>query len=101
MRDTFGSDATGPNTPGSARSTATLSGKEPLGQIYMIAVDPPHQRRGVGIALTTHATDWIRRQGMTVALIGTGGGPGHAPARRLYERAGYTPLPIVNYFKRL
>ena len=82
-------------------AAATLSKKEPLGEIYMIAVDPAHQRHGVGIALTTHATDWIKRQGMTVALIDTGGDPGHAPARRLYERAGYTPVPIVKYFKRL
>ena len=82
-------------------AAATLSRTEPLGEIYMIAVDPGHQRRGVGTALTTHATDWIRRQGMTVALIGTGGDPGHAPARRLYERVGYTAVPVVNYFKRL
>ena len=82
-------------------AAATLSDEEPLGEIHMIAVDPAHQRRGVGIALTTHATDWIRQQGMTVALIGTGGDPGHAPARRLYERAGYVPLPVVKYFKRL
>jgi GNAT superfamily N-acetyltransferase len=82
-------------------AAVTLSDKEPLGEIYMIAVDPVHQRRGIGIALTAHATDWIRQQGMTVALIATGGDPGHAPARRLYERAGYSPLPVVNYFKRL
>jgi GNAT superfamily N-acetyltransferase len=82
-------------------AAATLGDKEPLGEIYMIAVDPAHQRRGIGIALTTHATDWIRKQGMTVALIDTGGDPGHAPARRLYERAGYMPVPIVKYFKRL
>lgn len=82
-------------------AAATLSDTEPLGEIYMIAVDPAHQRRGIGIALTTHATDWIRGQGMTVALIGTGGDPGHAPARRLYERAGYTPVPIVKYFRKL
>jgi len=78
-----------------------VTGTTPLGEIYMVAVDPAHQRRGGGIALTTHATDWIRRQGMTVALIDTGGDPGHAPARRLYERAGYVPVPIVKYFKRL
>jgi ribosomal protein S18 acetylase RimI-like enzyme len=82
-------------------AAVTLHDGEPLGQIYMIAVDPDRQRRGVGLALTTHATDWIRRQGMTVALVGTGGDPGHAPARRLYERAGYIPLPGVKYFKRL
>jgi GNAT superfamily N-acetyltransferase len=82
-------------------AAATLHDKEPLGEIYMIAVDPTYQRRGVGIALTTYATDWIKRQGMTVALIGTGGDPGHAPARRLYEHAGYTALPAVQYFKKL
>ncbi|MGZ4435804.1 MAG: hypothetical protein ACXVW7_19605 [Trebonia sp.] len=32
---------------------------------------------------------------------GTGGDPGHAPARRLYERAGFTPVPLVRYFKAL
>jgi hypothetical protein len=26
---------------------------------------------------------------------------GHAPARRLYERAGFTPVPLVRYFKTL
>jgi GNAT superfamily N-acetyltransferase len=82
-------------------AAATLHDKEPLGEIYMIAVDPTYHRRGVGIALTTYATDWIKRQGMTVALIGTGGDPGHAPARRLYEHAGYTALPAVQYFKKL
>jgi GNAT superfamily N-acetyltransferase len=72
-----------------------------MGEIYMIAVDPDRQRRGLGIALTTHATDWIRQQGMTIAMIDTGGDPGHAPARRVYERAGYTALPGVMYFKKL
>ena len=34
-------------------------------------------------------------------MIGTGGDPGHAAARRLYERAGYEKLPIARYFKAL
>ena len=33
--------------------------------------------------------------------VGTGGDEGHAPARRSYEKAGYTPLPLVRYYKRL
>ena len=36
-----------------------------------------------------------------MALVGTGGDPGHAPARRAYEQAGFTALPIVNYVKKL
>ena len=72
-----------------------------IGEIYMLAVDPDHQRRGVGIELTTVATEWIRAAGFSIAMIDTGGDPGHAPARRLYEQAGYRPMPIVRYFKAL
>jgi hypothetical protein len=27
--------------------------------------------------------------------------PGHGPARRVYEKAGYTGFPVVRYFKAL
>jgi hypothetical protein len=36
-----------------------------------------------------------------VAVIGTGGDPGHAPARRLYEQAGYRLMQAAQYFKIL
>ena len=72
-----------------------------IGQISMLAVDPGSQGRGVGSTLTEHATEWLRGLGMEVAVIGTGGDEGHAPARRLYEKAGYTAMPIVQYFKAL
>jgi GNAT superfamily N-acetyltransferase len=80
---------------------AVLHHDENLGEVHMLAVDPAHQRRGVGTALLTAATDWITAQGRVVALVGTGGDPGHAPARALYERAGFTALPVVNYFRTL
>jgi hypothetical protein len=38
---------------------------------------------------------------MTVAMVETGGDPGHAPARDLYEQIGFTLLPIARYFKAL
>jgi GNAT superfamily N-acetyltransferase len=72
-----------------------------IGQIAMVAVDPPDQRHGLGRALTDRATAWLRDAGMRVAVIGTGGDPGHAPARRLYERAGYRLMPAAQYFKVL
>jgi hypothetical protein len=31
----------------------------------------------------------------------TGGDPGHAPARAVYERAGFTLLPVARYFRTL
>ena len=72
-----------------------------VGEIYMIAVDPDAQNQGVGQALTDVATDWLRESGMRVAMVETGGDQGHAPARRVYENAGYTALPAVRYFKAL
>ena len=71
------------------------------GEIYMLAVDPDYQGRGIGLALGSFAVDRITELGIPLAEIGTGGDPGHAPARRLYERAGFTPVPLVRYFKAL
>ena len=72
-----------------------------MGEIYMIAVDPDHQRRGIATALTEFALDWMRRSGMSVAMVETGGDPGHAPARATYEKAGFGLLPVARYFKKL
>jgi GNAT superfamily N-acetyltransferase len=72
-----------------------------LGELWMIAVDPNSQNRGLGTKLANVATEWIRAAGMRVAMIGTGGDPGHAPARRVYEKAGYTAMPVANFYKAL
>lgn len=34
-------------------------------------------------------------------MVATGGDPGHAPARRTYERLGFAPPPLVQYYKKL
>jgi GNAT superfamily N-acetyltransferase len=79
----------------------TLHVDDAMGQIWMLAVDPDAQGRGLGTTMTNFATDWMRVAGMRLATIGTGGDPGHAPARRAYEKAGYTALPAVQYLKAL
>jgi hypothetical protein len=38
---------------------------------------------------------------MKLAVVGAGGDEGHAPARRSYEKAGYTALPLVRFYKAL
>jgi hypothetical protein len=43
----------------------------------------------------------MREQGMDIVALGTGGDPGHAPARAMYEASGYTALPSVRYLKLL
>jgi GNAT superfamily N-acetyltransferase len=76
-------------------------GAPPGGEIDMVAVDPEHQGRGLGSALVEFAVAQIAAAGVGLAEIGTGGDPGHAPARRVYEKAGFTALPLVRYYKAL
>ncbi len=80
---------------------ATLHPASEIGEISMIAVDPDRQRAGIATALTRTATQWMRDSGMSVAMVETGGDPGHLPARRIYETTGFTPLPVSRFFKAL
>ena len=80
-------------------SALRLHEADRMGEIYMIAVDPAFQRRGIAKALTAHALDWFRAAGMTTAMVETGGDPGHAPARRTYESAGFRLFPVAKYFR--
>jgi hypothetical protein len=38
---------------------------------------------------------------MDIAVVETGGDPGHTPARALYGDVGFTLLPIARYFRLL
>jgi ribosomal protein S18 acetylase RimI-like enzyme len=68
------------------------------GEIYMIAVDPGAQQKGVGTQLTQAAVDQIQAAGKRVAVVGTGGDPGHAPARATYRKAGFVPWPSEQFY---
>lgn len=71
------------------------------GEIHMLAVDPDRRNEGLGTSLTEFALDRIKEAGMPVAMVETGGDPGHAAARKTYEKAGHVLLPIARYFKKL
>lgn len=79
----------------------TLNYEAKTGEVELLAVHPDYQNRGIGTALNNFVLDRMKESGMKLASVGTGGDPGHAPARRSYEKAGYTPLPIVRYYKDL
>ena len=70
-------------------------------EIYMIAVDPEYQRQGLAKELIELALAEMRTRGITLATVGTGGDPGHEPARLTYEQLGFTPFPQVFYSKLL
>ena len=72
-----------------------------MGEVHLLAVDPDYQGDGIGTALSDFALDRFKEAGMTVATVETGGDPGHAAARRTYEKSGYVLLPVARYFKNL
>ena len=78
-----------------------LHSDDKMGEIYMVAVDPDFQGQGIGTALIEFALDWMKDAGMSIAMVDTGGDPGHAPARRTYEKSGFGLLPIARYFKKI
>jgi ribosomal protein S18 acetylase RimI-like enzyme len=72
-----------------------------VGEVQLLAVHPDDQNHGVGTELNLFALRKFKEAGMRLAVVGTGGDEGHAPARRSYEKAGYTGLPLVRYYKSL
>jgi ribosomal protein S18 acetylase RimI-like enzyme len=75
--------------------------EDKTGEVQLLAVHPAHQNRGIGTELNIFALKKMKDSGMVMARVETGGDPSHAPARRSYEKAGYTALPLVRYFKDL
>ena len=78
-----------------------LHSGDSMGEVYMVAVDPDFQGHGIGTALVKFALDWMKDAGMSIAMVETGGDPGHAPARYTYEKAGFELWPVARYFKKL
>ena len=71
-------------TAGHARGDDELG----LGELYALNVDPPAWGRGAGRALLAAATAWLDARFRVSILWVT---EENARARRLYERAGWTP----------
>ena len=98
-REVFGAVANG--RPVGFVAIALNAFHERMGVIDIIGVDPDYQRRGISSRLTEVAIEHMRNRGMDIAVVETGGDPGHAPARAAYESAGFTLLPIGRYFRLL
>jgi ribosomal protein S18 acetylase RimI-like enzyme len=75
--------------------------KDETGEVLLLAVHPERQNLGIGTELNITALEEMKAAGMKMAVVGTGGDEGHAPARRSYEKAGYTALPLVRYYRAL
>ncbi len=73
-----------------------------IGESTLNAVHPDQGGQGIGTALYTHALAALNSAGMALATVGTGGDPSHAPARRAYEKVGFsTHLPSIYMYRKL
>jgi ribosomal protein S18 acetylase RimI-like enzyme len=71
------------------------------GEVEYLAVHPRAQGRGIAHKLNLKALQHMKHEGMHLAVVATGGDPAHAAARRAYEKAGYSSLPLVRYYQHL
>ena len=67
-----------------------LNEQTSIGEIGLNAVHPDRAGAGTGTAMYNVVLERLRRAGMRVATVSAGGDASHAPARRAYEKAGFT-----------
>ena len=62
------------------------------------AVSPAHQGHGIGEQMYVFVLERMREAGMKAAVVTTGGDDAHAPARRAYEKVGFSgAVPSLEY----
>ncbi len=67
-----------------------------VGEIGLNAIDPDFSGKGIGTRIYNFAVDEMKRKGMKVATVATGGDPSHLPARKAYRNAGFiVEIPSV------
>ena len=73
-----------------------------LGVVGYNGVDPKYRGNGIASLMYNRLFEEMKAMGATHARVMTGGDPGHAPARKAYEKAGFEKhLTSVTYYKEL
>jgi len=82
--------------------TADLNRETLVGEIRNNAVDPNRQHNGLGVLMYDFVLEQMKEAGMKAVKVNTGADEAHAPARRAYEKAGFSrSLPSVMYYQVL
>ena len=73
-----------------------------VGTVGTNAVHRAYRGQGIGGQLYQHVFDCLKDEGISFVKVVTGLDEGHAPARRAYEKAGFTAnLKSICYYKKL
>lgn len=73
-----------------------------VGEILNNAVDSAYRGIGIGGQMYQFAFEQMKKQGALYVTVTTGGDDGHAPARKAYEKAGFThSRPSCTYYRKL
>jgi mycothiol synthase len=63
-------------------------GHDPIGEVYVVGVDPDHQRRGLGRSITVAGLRWLRDRGLPQAMLYVEAD--NRPALEVYRGLGFT-----------
>jgi ribosomal protein S18 acetylase RimI-like enzyme len=79
-------------------------GKTPLTDhtydFYWMAIDPQHQRRGLGLQLFQFVEGQVRERGGKLLMCETSSQESYERVVRLYQRLGYQPVARIKNFYR-
>ena len=84
---------------GALVATAMVGHDGHRGWMYYVAVDPDLQGQHLGRAIMAAAEDWLRRQGVTKAMLMVR--PDNTKVQAFYDRLGYDVQERVVYAKWL
>lgn len=66
-----------------------LNRETKVGEIGLNAVHPSHAGKGIGSKMYNFSVAQMKKAGMKVATVATGGDPSHLAARKAYRKAGF------------
>jgi mycothiol synthase len=83
-----GHGPSGGHSGGDDEEREAVHGHDPIGEVYVVGVDPDHQGRGLGRSITVAGLRWLRARGLPQAMLYVEAD--NEPALAVYRSLGFT-----------